>query len=432
MSESITAGANGNLIITTNDSKYKTIVTDVANEKFAKYTIGGPKVNIVTAVVGDGNGAYYMPTPDMTEIKNEVWRGKIAKQEINALSKNMVDVKIILDGNVGGFTVREVGLLDEEGDLIAICNFPATPKALILEGVPSKLVILVHVLFTNVDAVQFNVDPSIDHVTLEDLEAALEKAIEAHSKEDHPDTSFIQIEHHLGCRPQVMALSYQYGAGMGEAGDTPAGGTNLIEIPTKVEYAGKDSLTIYTTKSAAKPGIDKSLHKISNTEYVITYQDNETDAVYVRLIPEQKETTFTEIARIPHRMGVYPGVFAAVVKYGAGIGGAGNGPAGGTSVKPLPVQVEYPDLNTISISSALSFNKPALRQINREEYTVTFEDNKSLSIYLRLLPNGGSTQIIGGISIPDTSLTAEDSITVQNMIFSATAPEDKSLIWGKI
>lgn len=117
MSESITAGANGNLIITTNDSKYKTIVTDVANEKFAKYTIGGPKVNIVTAVVGDGNGAYYMPTPDMTEIKNEVWRGKIAKQEINALSKNMVDVKIILDGNVGGFTVREVGLLDEEGDL---------------------------------------------------------------------------------------------------------------------------------------------------------------------------------------------------------------------------------------------------------------------------------------------------------------------------
>ena len=429
MSESITAGANGNLIITTNDSKYKTIVTDVANEKFAKYTIGGPKVNIVTAVVGDGNGAYYMPTSDMTAIKNEVWRGKIAKQEINALSKNMVDVKIILDGNVGGFTVREVGLLDEEGVLIAICNFPATPKALILEGVPSKLVILVHVLFTNVDAVQFNVDPSIDHVTLEDLENALEKAIEAHNEEGHPNTAFIQIEHHLGCRPQVMALSYQYGAGMGNG---PAGGTNLMEIPTKVEYAGKDSLTIYTTKSAARVGTEKALHKISDTEYVITYQDNDKDAVYIRLIPEQKETSFTKIATIPHHMGVYPGVFAAVVKYGAGIGGAGNGPAGGTSVKPLPVQVEYPDLNTISISSALSFNKPALRQINREEYTVTFEDNKSLSIYLRLLPNGGSTQIIGGISIPDKSLTAEDSITVQNMIFSATAPEDKSLIWGKI
>ena len=429
MPESITAGANGNLIITTNDSKYKTIVTDTADEKFAKYTIGGPKVNIVTAVVGDGNGAYYMPTSDMTAIKNEVWRGKIAKQEINALSKNMVDVKIILDGNVGGFTIREVGLLDEEGDLIVICNFPATPKALILEGVPSKLVILVHALFTNVDAVQFNVDPSIDHVTLEDLETALEKAIQAHNEGDHPNTAFIQIEHHLGCRPQIMALAYQYGAGMGNG---PAGGTNLMEIPTKIEYSGKDSLTIYTTKSAAKPDIDKSLHKISDTEYVITYQDNETDAIYIRLIPEQKETTFTEIARIPHRMGVYPGVFAAVVNYGAGVGGAGNGPAGGTSVKPLPVQVEYPDLNTISIFSALSFDNPTLRQISGEEYTVTFEDNKSLSIYLRLLPNGCSTQVIGGISVPDTSVTAEDNVTIQNMVFSAAAPEDKSLIWGKI
>ena len=429
MPESITAGANGNLIITTNDSKYKTIVTDTANEKFAKYTLGGPKVNIVTAVVGDGNGAYYMPTSDMTAIKNEVWRGKIAKQEINALSKNMVDVKIILDGNVGGFTIREVGLLDEEGDLIVICNFPATPKALILEGVPSKLVILLHTLFANVDAVQFNVDPSIDHVTLEDLETALEKAIQAHNEGDHPNTAFIQIEHHLGCRPQIIALAYQYGAGMGNG---PAGGTNLMEIPTKVEYSGKDSLTIYTTKSAAKPGTDKYLHKISDTEYIVTYKDSDIDAVYIRLTPEQKETTFTEIARIPHRMGVYPGVFAAVVNYGAGVGGAGNGPAGGTSIKPLPVQVEYPDLNTISIFSALSFDNPTLRQISREEYTVTFEDNKSLSIYLRLLPNGGGTQVIGGISVPNTSVTAEDNVTIQNMVFSATAPEDKSLIWGKI
>ncbi len=243
------------------------------------------------------------------------------------------------------------------------------------------------------------------------------------------NTELVTLAHGLGQYPQVMAFAYQYGAGMGNG---PAGGTNLIEIPTKVEYAGKDMLTIYTTKSAAKPDTEKALHKISDTEYVITYQDNETDAVYIRLIPEQKETTFTEIARIPHRMGVYPGVFAAVVNYGAGVGGAGNGPAGGTSVKPLPVQVEYPDLNTVSISSALFFDKPALRQINREEYTVTFEDNKSLSIYLRLLPNGGSTQVTGGISMPDTSMTAEDNVTIKNMVFSATAPEDKSLIWGKI
>ena len=276
----------------------------------------------------------------------------------------------------------------------------------------------------DVDAVDADIDP--DAIVTKDM---LEQVISEHNNSKHADTELITITHDLECYPNLSVFAYQYGAGMGNG---PAGGTNLMEIPTKIEYAGKDSLTIYTTKSAAKPDIEKALHKISDTEYVITYQDNDKDAVYIRLIPEQKETSFTKIATIPHHMGVYPGVFAAVVKYGAGIGGAGNGPAGGTSVKPLPVQVEYPDLNTISISSALSFNKPALRQINREEYTVTFEDNKSLSIYLRLLPNGGSTQVISGISVPDSSMTAEDNVTIQNMVFSATAPEDKSLIWGKI
>ncbi|MCI8757013.1 MAG: hypothetical protein HFG18_10540, partial [Oscillospiraceae bacterium] len=89
------------------------------------------------------------------------------------------------------------------------------------------------------------------------------------------NTELVTLAHGLGQYPQVMAFAYQYGAGMGNG---PAGGTNLMEIPTKVEYAGKDMLTIYTTKSAAKPGTEKALHKISDTEYVITYQDNDKDA----------------------------------------------------------------------------------------------------------------------------------------------------------
>ena len=138
----------------------------------------------------------------MTEIKNEVWRGEIAEKKVNAVSPNMVDVKIVLDGTVGGFTVREVGLLDDSGNLIipdhrcgdvdfrsvqrvtgellvpqivrevgllddagnliVVSNFPDTAKALILDGIASKLTLWLHVLFTNVDAVQFVVDASVD------------------------------------------------------------------------------------------------------------------------------------------------------------------------------------------------------------------------------------------------------------------------------
>lgn len=163
-------------IVAVKDSrKYKTLVTDVGNAKIALAALKGEKVNVTTAAVGDGGGAYYVPTPDMTALKNEVWRGDIANKEINAASANMVDVKIVLDGTVGGFTVREIGLIDADGDLIAICNTPDTEKAVILDGIAATLTLIMHVVFTNVDVVEFTVDPSVDNVSAADMEAAFEK-----------------------------------------------------------------------------------------------------------------------------------------------------------------------------------------------------------------------------------------------------------------
>lgn len=163
-------------IITVKDSrKYKTLVTDKGNAKIALAVLQGEKINVTTAVVGDGGGAYYSPTPDMTALKHEVWRGEIANQEINAASPNMVDVKIILDGSVGGFTVREIGLLDADGDLIAICNTPDTEKAVILDGIAATLTLMMHIVFTNVDVVEFQINPSVDNISAAELEAAIEK-----------------------------------------------------------------------------------------------------------------------------------------------------------------------------------------------------------------------------------------------------------------
>lgn len=163
-------------IVTVKDSrKYKTLVTDIGNAKIANAALNGEKVNVTTAVVGDGGGAYYVPTADMTALVNEIWRGDIANKEINPASANMVDVKIVLDGTVGGFTVREIGLLDADGDLIAVCNTPDTEKAVILDGIAATLTLIMHVVFTNVDVVEFTVDPSVDNVSAAEMEAAIQK-----------------------------------------------------------------------------------------------------------------------------------------------------------------------------------------------------------------------------------------------------------------
>lgn len=167
-----------NITITSSERKYKTIITDVGNEKIARATLEGEKVDIVTAVVTDGGGQYFVPTGDMTALPNEVWRGPIADKEINAASRNMIDVRIFLDASVGGFTARGIGLLDSGGDLIAVCNMPDTVKAVIVDGAAATLTLIMHIVVTNVDALEFKIDPSVDTVSSAELKAAIQRNTE--------------------------------------------------------------------------------------------------------------------------------------------------------------------------------------------------------------------------------------------------------------
>ena len=127
-----------NVVVTKQDRKYKTLVTDIGKEKMTNAILNGKKVNVVMAAVGDGGGSYYLPTADMTALVHEVWRGAIASKEINSKSSNMVDVKFVLPGTVGGFTAREAALIDDEGDMIAVCNLPDTEKAAIEDGIAAS------------------------------------------------------------------------------------------------------------------------------------------------------------------------------------------------------------------------------------------------------------------------------------------------------
>ena len=151
-----------NVVVTKQDRKYKTLVTDIGKEKMTNAILNGKKVNVVMAAVGDGGGSYYLPTADMTALVHEVWRGAIASKEINSKSSNMVDVKFVLPGTVGGFTAREAALIDDEGDMIAVCNLPDTEKAAIEDGIAAALTILMHIVMTNSDALTFTLDPTTD------------------------------------------------------------------------------------------------------------------------------------------------------------------------------------------------------------------------------------------------------------------------------
>ena len=98
------------------ERKYFSIVTDIGAAATAKAVRDGVKVDIVSYAVGDGGGFPYTPTTDMTELKNEVWRGKVINYEISPQSPNVFRVDTLVPADAGGFTMREMGLFDTQID----------------------------------------------------------------------------------------------------------------------------------------------------------------------------------------------------------------------------------------------------------------------------------------------------------------------------
>ena len=141
------------------ERKYFTIITDKGQIKIANAMVYGQKLNISTVVVGDGNGTYYVPTSDMTSIKNEVWRGTISKTEILQDAQKIIRITTVIPAEVSGFVVREIGLLDEDGELVAIGNVPDLPKVALQDGASTELKLVMRLVVKNTEVFSFTIDP---------------------------------------------------------------------------------------------------------------------------------------------------------------------------------------------------------------------------------------------------------------------------------
>ncbi len=139
--------------------KYFAIITDVGQSKIAEAMAGGQKLNVTTFLVGDGNGEYYVPTSDMTAIKNEVWRGTISKADVVQDAQKILRITTVIPAEVSGFIVREIALLDETEELVAIGNTPDLPKVRLEDGASTELKLTMRLAVKNTEALSFTIDP---------------------------------------------------------------------------------------------------------------------------------------------------------------------------------------------------------------------------------------------------------------------------------
>ena len=189
-----------------NETKnYGTVITTAGAALIAKCILNGGKVNIKTAAAGDGGGEYYEPTVAQTALRAKKWEGDVASAAVSTTNANMIDVKITIDDSVGGFTIREMGLFDDDGTLIAICNTPDTEKVSTDGGVSGKLTMIMHIVVADASVVSFTITPALDTVSRAEMESAL-------AEHNNSDTAHASIRVDLtGLDSRLKTLELKYG-----------------------------------------------------------------------------------------------------------------------------------------------------------------------------------------------------------------------------
>lgn len=148
--------------------EYFAILTNKGTEKMAAYLQSGKKIEIAFVVVGDGNGQIPMPDPARTALVNEVWRGP-AQTVMDQANKNVIKSTSVIPTDVGGWNVREIGLIDGDGELFAIANAPGYPKISIADGINNDMQVGMRVAVSNRDGIVVTVDGTVIIATMQDI-----------------------------------------------------------------------------------------------------------------------------------------------------------------------------------------------------------------------------------------------------------------------
>ncbi|WP_417329565.1 phage tail protein [Halomonas cupida] len=162
---------------------FYTLPTALGEAKIANAIALGTQVNISQLAVGDGGGSLPTPDSDRTTLVNELRRAPINRIEVDDENPNWIVVEQILPPDVGGWTIRELGLFDDEDNLIAYGNYPETYKPVLSEGSGRTQTIRFVMQVSDTAAVTLKVDPSIVLATRE----YVDDSIESHEQSrNHP------------------------------------------------------------------------------------------------------------------------------------------------------------------------------------------------------------------------------------------------------
>lgn len=252
-------------------------------DKLAAQTAGGPAINITRIVLGDGGGVVPAVLPSQTALFRELWRGNVNTVLIDADTPNAVVVESVIPYNVGGFYVREWGLLDADGDLIAVGPHAEFYKPKLEEGSGAELLERIKLPIANAGQVSLTVSSDAlatrDFVlkTATDIAALGDTAVSEAAEAALALVRALASNHHarhatggadalapadIGAAANTITIAA--GTGLSGGGNLTANRTLAVKL---VNAVNSTDATSAATANAVKIAYDKAVAAYNRTPY---------------------------------------------------------------------------------------------------------------------------------------------------------------------
>ncbi|HAH1357474.1 TPA: phage tail protein, partial [Escherichia coli] len=249
-------------------TKFRTVITTAGAAKLAAATApGGRKVNITTMAVGDGGGKLPVPDAGQTGLIHEVWRHALNKISQDKRNSNYIIAELVIPPEVGGFWMRELGLYDDAGTLIAVANMAESYKPALAEGSGRSQTCRMVIIVSSVASVELTIDTTTVMATQDYVD---DKIAEHEQSRRHPDASltakgFTQLSsatnstsETLAATPKAVKAAYDLANGKYTAQDATTVRKGLVQLSSATNSMSE---TLAATPKAVKTVMDETNKK---------------------------------------------------------------------------------------------------------------------------------------------------------------------------
>ncbi|BDY37394.1 tail fiber protein [Escherichia coli] len=262
--------------MSTTTRKFKTLITDMGAKKLAQAAApDGKPVRLTHMAVGDGGGT--LPTPDskQTRLVHEVWRHTVNRVILDATHQNRIIAELVIPPETGGFWIREIGVFDEHGDLIAVGNTAESYKPTVAEGSGRAQTFRTILTVSSTATVALTVDNTMVMATVDYVD---DKLKEHEQSRRHPDASltakgFVQlssatnsVSETQAATPKAVKAAYDLANAKYTAQDATTARKGLVQLSSATNSTSETQ--------AATPKAVKAAYDLANAKY--TAQDATT------------------------------------------------------------------------------------------------------------------------------------------------------------